>query len=164
MIKTNEEQMKVKTVKIDSRRYSILKERGYTKDSINRNGEYEELKNRLLNIGGEAVVFFDEDIDKDKIITRGESFIHPQIKIMRGAISHCHSNSSEIWSKKQKSRNLYTGYALSIDGIWRQHSWVMEGLILIETTIAREAYYGFRMERYEAEFFCMSNSAVRYPT
>ena len=54
-----------------------------------------------------------------------------------------------------------TGYALSDDGMWRQHSWCIcdageeyiEDSIIIETTEKRLAYFGFIMDEEESEEF-----------
>lgn len=65
----------------------------------------------------------------------------------------CHSNSLKIW---RTNYNIYgedslyylcTGYALSEDGIWRRHSWLIDksNKHIIETTREREIYCGYAM-------------------
>lgn len=53
------------------------------------------------------------------------------------------------------------GYALSIDGMWRQHSWMMlrgaRSVKIIETTEKRVAYFGFVMTQKESLDFCDQN-------
>ena len=46
-----------------------------------------------------------------------------------------------------------TGYALSDDGLWRSHSWVVTDEVLYETTVARELYFGIELEEEEALWF-----------
>ena len=47
-----------------------------------------------------------------------------------------------------------TGYALSRDLLWREHSWAWDrDGRLIETTETRTRYFGIRMDGPEAEWF-----------
>jgi len=48
---------------------------------------------------------------------------------------------------------IVTRYALSDDGMWRQHSWVLVGERLVETTEEREQYFGVVLSDGEAEEF-----------
>ena len=52
---------------------------------------------------------------------------------------------------------LVTGYALSDDGLWRQHSWVMDDQVIYETTVKRTQYYGFVLDPAEAVRFWVTN-------
>lgn len=39
-----------------------------------------------------------------------------------------------------------TGYALSPDGLWRQHSWAYgDNLMIYETTVERVMYFGVEL-------------------
>jgi hypothetical protein len=54
--------------------------------------------------------------------------------------SNCHDNCAKLF-KKGKLKELHTGYALSDDGLWRQHSWgISSNNKIIETTIPRLIY------------------------
>ena len=58
---------------------------------------------------------------------------------------------------------MMTGYALSADGIWRQHSWLVafdneDYPYIVETTEERISYYGFAMTYEECEIFLYWNS------
>lgn len=116
------------------------------------------LRTRLLSIGGEEVVPVFED-DLKKILNRGIPLINPIIKLIRGRPISCHSNSCEYWADHQKASELMTGWGLSEDGLWRQHSWVriIKSGKVVETTIPRSIYYGFVMTPEEAGEFCSSN-------
>ena len=86
--------------------------------------------------------------------------------IIQGETSQCHTNSAMLW-EANKSRTLEgpyreelalaTGYAMSEDGLWRQHSWCVlrtpARVKVVETTVPRVAYYGFVMTHAEAERF-----------
>lgn len=152
-------QRKVKTSKIENSRYSVLQESGYTADSIYDKGQYEDIKKTLLDIGGEAVVILPDE-HKEAVETRGKSFVRPKIKMKRGFVSQCHLNSASLWIKNIFKRRLFTGYGLSEDGVWRQHSWVMEGSTVIETTEERIVYYGFQLSKEEAMEFYRQNVLV----
>ena len=58
---------------------------------------------------------------------------------------HCHNNAAVVAT--ERGWELWTGMALSDDGVWRVHSWVRipsTGTIG-ETTMSRVVYYGVRL-------------------
>lgn len=57
----------------------------------------------------------------------------------------CHDNSALL--ALAKGWDCWTGMALSVDGIWRTHSWVVEPktLRVYETTVLRAVYYGVKL-------------------
>ena len=60
------------------------------------------------------------------------------------AQSNCHGNCEKLLNKKL-IQNIYSGYALSSDGLWRFHSWGFDfESNLIETTEPRLLYYGIK--------------------
>ena len=125
--------------------------------------KYEELKQRLLEVAGQAVCLHIED-DLLDILRRG-SFIRGYHAIMmRGDDCRCHANSAACWDTNRGLIKIATGYALSRDGMWRQHTWCVKwnGAIdawqVIETTERRLLYYGFVMNRHECEMFLLNNA------
>ncbi|VBB17637.1 hypothetical protein YASMINEVIRUS_100 [Yasminevirus sp. GU-2018] len=56
--------------------------------------------------------------------------------------SACHDNCYKLY-KKDRSNKVYTGYALSADGLWRNHSWIIKDGSIIETTEKRVLYLGY---------------------
>lgn len=129
--------------------------RGYTDEIEEQCKPVLALKQRLLDIGGcEACLPAYED-DLDNILKHGQLWDNITQKMMRGAPSQCHRNSCELWYNNRKSCEkgfaviICTGYALSKDGFWRQHSWLVQAKpranVVIETTEPRVAYYGFGM-------------------
>jgi len=122
---------------------------------MSRYPELIPLRERLLSYGGEEVCisFYEEDLERilsRGVIRKGTS------KLMRGEPSNCHSNSARLWKANQNKVSIWTGYALSKDGVWRQHSWCV-GDKLYETTEKRVAYYGFELTEEEAEDFYDEN-------
>lgn len=144
--------MKTKTP--DRKWLGLARERGFTL----RTGDpkHRSLKNILLEIGGWGVCINLEP-DLEKIVTRGYRF-PGRSKSMKGAPCQCHSNSAFCWDANRELCAICTGYALSRDGMWRQHSWVFthDGVV-VETTEKRVAYWGFLMTPRECEDFLADN-------
>lgn len=76
--------------------------------------------------------------------------------------NRCHFNSARMWDANRGKCQIATGYALSDDGCWRQHSWVVQPLTvkyrIWETTEPRIAYFGFIMTDEECEDFLYQNN------
>ena len=77
------------------------------------------------------------------------------VKLIKGAPNGCHKNSAKLWSEGKGK--IVTGYALSDDGLWRQHSWVNAGNQLIETTEPRVIYFGYTLDEDESKEFDNNN-------
>ena len=176
---------RIKVKKMDEDWKERLKDRWWAtnyagnKDNFTEvQGRMLKLRDKLISYGGEEVCFFDIDSDLNKLMARGELIIirdsapnnidEALLKLVKGEASQCHKNSSIVWSSNRESKKfdgklyLVTGYALSEDGMWRQHSWCLlkqpDGTnTIIETTLKRVAYYGFEMDEEEALHFALSN-------
>jgi len=74
-------------------------------------------------------------------------------------ISNCHGNASKLWTKSEQLQ-LVTGYALSNDGLWRQHTWVWNPSTdeLIEITVRNEKYFGVVLSDEEAANYFLANN------
>jgi hypothetical protein len=136
--------------------------RRQARDAICHQPGLRELKRRLLAVGGEEVCFAYIEDDLSKILGHGQAFSGGRrARVMRGAPSCCHSNSARLYEANPGKLLIATGYGLSDDGIWRQHSWcVLAGpgqTHLVETTRRRTAYYGFILTEQEARQFCVDN-------
>ena len=124
--------------------------------------KYEELKQRLLKVAGQAVCFHVED-DLLDILRRGQFIRGYHARMMRGEASRCHSNAAACWDANRGLTKIATGYALSRDGMWRQHTWcvrwnaAIDAWQVIETTERRLLYYGFVMNAAECELFLLNN-------
>jgi hypothetical protein len=74
----------------------------------------------------------------------------------------CHANISSLW--KRRLRDIVaigTGYALSADGLWRQHSWGVRRQGILETTALREKYFGILLQGSDADSFADANLKVK---
>ena len=133
----------------------ITKEqRDYIQKGLKKYPELKPLRKKLLLIGGEEIVPREEP-DLDKIIKRGKLFKNKAILTKLRAIS-CHSNAAELFATK--GYKIATGWALSDDGLWRQHSWCVDGKNnIVETTKRRKRYFGVVLMQKEAKKFYHEN-------
>ena len=114
-----------------------------------------ELHKKLLSFGGYRTCLPVVEDDLDNILDRGQLWLGANPIMMLGQPSQCHRNSAACWEANRNKTILCTGYALSEDGMWRQHSWLVnyKAQRIVETTVERVAYFGFAMTRNEAQAF-----------
>lgn len=119
------------------------------------------LKEKLLSFAGDAVCLPGYEEDLTEILDCGQFWIGNNIKMMRGLPSQCHYNASRLWEQNKNQSHICTGYALSPDGMWRQHSWLIWNKArsnqIVETTVPRILYYGFVMTNEQCEEFADNN-------
>lgn len=136
--------------------------------------EFLKLHGLLLSIGGYETCFPYVEEDMANILARGR-YYGGFSKMMKGKPSRCHENACNLWTVNKDKHDVHiaTGYALSADGMWRQHSWLVQRYQtatqhrtrIIETTEKRVAYFGYEMGNEfdpelgmsEAEEFCYWN-------
>lgn len=120
---------------------------------------YHNLKRKLLSFGGVAVVpVFEEDLKKIK--ARAQLFVPDgeySYRFERGHPSDCHSNVAGLWDLTKGDVRIVTGWALSDDGLWRQHTWGLRYGTIIETTVKRKKYFGYILNEAESEKFFEEN-------
>jgi hypothetical protein len=122
-------------------------------------GEYNELiplRKKLLSISGREMVPSKEP-DLDRIISKGDEINPHNIIFTKGRSNECHENSALLYKNGESITEIGTGWALSDDGLWRQHSWAMRGSELVETTVERSVYYGILLKNDEAQEFINKN-------
>lgn len=102
-----------------------------------------ELHRRLVSLGGWAVCVRDEDI-APVLLAEGSAASGAGAEMRIGRPRDCHDNCREL-TRQDPALSWHHGYALSTDGMWREHSWCVrpDGGI-VETTVERVAYYGVR--------------------
>jgi hypothetical protein len=104
-----------------------------------------ELERRLLDLGGVMALLFLPDPQIDKLLDRGHYFPGARALMHLGDPSACHANGAMMFVESRGEVRVASGYALSPDGLGRQHSWgidPVDGRIL-ETTERRVRYYGY---------------------
>ena len=146
--------MKIKTNKPDSAWLRRARKAGITLKTGNKDCQ---LKKTLLDIGGWGAVIPAIEPDLLSILKKGRRFSGSS-KSMKGEPSRCHSNSAACWDENRELCKICTGYALSKDGMWRQHSWVLTNNgVVVETTEKRVQYFGYVLTEEECERFLESN-------
>lgn len=110
--------------------------------------EWESLCEILLTYGGEVVVphlrpnrLLSQIIQQGSVVPEEQ-----QIEYIPGEDNNCHRNADAL-VQKGLATSFGHGYALSDDGLWREHSWAWgpKGH-LIETTEPRDRYFGIRLD------------------
>ena len=106
-----------------------------------------DLRDRLISFGGESVCMTFGEPDVKEILQFGQLWADPNPVIIRGEECRCHENALRLMRFSNGARRLCTGYALSDDGMWRQHSWCIEKrprtVRIVETTEERVMYFGY---------------------
>jgi hypothetical protein len=116
--------------------------------------ELQQLNDLLLKIGGVFVVPPNR-IDGDVPALLATGFV------MCGKITHrpmspnkCHGNVAAAWRQREPDMvGIGTGYSLSPDKLWRQHSWGVLRNGLLETTEKRLKYFGILLQGKLADHF-----------
>lgn len=100
-----------------------------------------ELRDRLVALGGWAVCMRDPRL-ASVLLAEGSDVPGADAEMRLGDPGRCHDNSATL-VRHDPSLVCHYGYALSDDGMWREHSWCVkpDGGI-IETTAERVAYFG----------------------
>lgn len=119
------------------------------------------LKGRLLDFAGDAVCLPAYEPDLENILEYGQFWLGYNAERMPGENCRCHSNSARLWEANWDRTVICTGYALSADGMWRQHTWLIHrkprSNRVVETTEPRILYYGFAMTPEMCEEFANNN-------
>ncbi|MCW3819808.1 hypothetical protein ONA91_35770 [Micromonospora sp. DR5-3] len=96
----------------------------------------------LLSFGGSLVVPpVRPEFDLEELLASGSAF-GSAVRCVQGDVGECHRNVAARWIDGA-IESIGTGYALSADDLWRQHSWGVDpDGALVETTDERRAYVG----------------------
>lgn len=119
------------------------------------------LEQLLLTHGGTLLAYRHEP-DLKILLQRGEVFAEPA-ELVPGEPDRCHPNVARFWSEHRDACAIVTGYALSEEGWWRQHSWLLRRQVapgvarFVEATISRLKYFGVILTKAEAEHFVQVN-------
>lgn len=126
------------------------------KDWAERDPDLVRLRNRLLKEGGEEVVP-NKEPDLEILLNQGHVIQPIEVLNYNMQDSQCHRNARALYLDDASVTDIGTGWALSDDGLWRQHSWAMRGDEIVETTQDRVLYYGIILEGDELERFIKMN-------
>lgn len=119
------------------------------------------LEHKLLTYGGARMIYrFESDLAE--LLKSGRIF-NEAVEFFPGEAGNCHHNSANLWNENRAERTIATGYALSKDNMWRQHSWLIQThpttkqCSIIETTLQRIKYFGITLTSREAQEFYEMN-------
>ena len=129
------------------------------REAVSKQPELRQLKTLLIRLGGDFLVAPPKpDQDVPMLLQQGFLTSGPILqKIMKS--SSCHRNVAAVWKKKRFGIvGIATGYGLSDDGLWRQHSWGILRDGVLETTQTRLKYFGIVLQGKGADFFAANNS------
>lgn len=137
---------------MDEERKRFLQKR--TDQMLEKRPYLKPLLKRLLSLGGEAVVLWNDNngpYGVAHLIEQGSLFNKQGLEVIKGEPSRCHENVFALWANKPDDYLIVTGYGLSDDGIWRPHSWCVDRKTgkIIETTERREEYFGVEFSEHE---------------
>lgn len=125
---------------------------------------WSQLTKKLLAIDGKEVIWSWREPHLIHLLSNGQ-LCEQAVRMRRGEPIRCHYNAAKLWAKDITSTQLVTGYGFTrADGLWRQHSWIVKGDKLLETTVKRDKYYGVVLTPCEALQFWFDNYVRReYP-
>jgi hypothetical protein len=103
---------------------------------------FRRLNRKLLKVGGQSLVIHPCSNNEvaEMVFRHGESLSKTAIQ-KKMTSNECHRNTAELW-RADKLDAICLGYALSEDGLWREHYWGIKDDHIVETTISRIAYFG----------------------
>jgi hypothetical protein len=129
------------------------------REAIEAQPELVQLTKQVLKLGGDFVVAPPSpDPDACELISHGFVLAGP-IVVKTGEFSQCHRNVATLWKRRRYGIiGIGTGYGLTADGLWRQHSWGILREGILETTVARSKYFGICLQGLRADEFSGCNS------
>jgi hypothetical protein len=145
-----------KSTAIGENQRSLLRRR--LRAAVSLQPEIKTLRALLLDLGGtEMVAPPRRDSDLLALIAAGFVMDDP-VKIELMERNACHQNLARLWRRDRNGLvGIGTGYALSDDGLWRQHSWGVTQRRVIETTQVRAMYFGCLLQGQDADSFAAAN-------
>jgi hypothetical protein len=145
---------RARTDDVDQRAVYAERVQAHDKSHPGYSDAWHTFANRVLDNGGSDVV---PPLSPDPLI----DMLSETGVVVGGAVetlaggppSQCHANAVRLW-RDGRAAAIGTGYALSEDGLWREHSWgISDGGAILETTEARTLYFGIEMRDDFAQWF-----------
>lgn len=111
----------------------------------------------LIGHGGNGVIVpFEHEAICEAIAALGELVVPDGVSLRPGSPNSCHENCLGEWIGSHGALSMATGWALTEK--WHAHSWLMSAGQVIETTSAREKYFGVTFD--EADLLAVCRSMV----
>lgn len=120
---------------------------------------WDALSAAILSRGGQLVVPPTEPEPQiDDMVDNLADWPADPVVLRRGTNNACHANSANAWCRGEVE-SMATGYALSNDDLWRQHTWAITAAgVIVESTGARLAYVGVPLAGVDALRFAFANA------
>ena len=129
--------------------------------AVGQQPEIESLRRLLLELGGIQLVAPPRHDPAVSLLIAAGFVMGGSVQRVIMEEGRCHENVARVWTEKPRGVvGIGTGYALSKDGLWRQHSWVLLREGIIETTVPRAKYFGLLLQGDDADLFAESNLEV----
>jgi hypothetical protein len=118
---------------------------------------WKNLEKKLLSLGGSGVLLHPTEPYAVQLVERGKEF-KQGIRLLPGELHFCHSNVAELWSRDIFKAQIVTGYAIGrTNNKWIEHSWILNGKSIIETTLPFDRYFGVSLGLAESIRFWSEN-------
>jgi hypothetical protein len=114
------------------------------------------LQDKLLSFGGDWVALVPE-CDLKTLMEKGQLF-KDKIILKKMHPDKSHINSAQLWLTNPETYQIATGWALCNDGMWDQHTWLLKGKNIIETTKPMKMYFGIILDNLSAFIFWCANT------
>lgn len=119
---------------------------------------------KLLEFGGEEVCISSWDMFDDLCVIDGQFWFGKDFNQAYNKDFRCHTTTVDLWEILKSNRVICNGFALTDDGVWRQHTWIIhldiddthENIIkreFIEPHSPKIAYYGICMNSMLSESY-----------
>ncbi|MGV8910722.1 MAG: hypothetical protein ACOH1Y_17230 [Propionicimonas sp.] len=118
---------------------------------------WNQLAKNLLKHGGELVCPPGEPEAHLALLLGDLQVWAGPVDMFEGRANGCHANCAGLWLDGW-AQTIATGYALSNDGLWRQHTWCFDEQGLVETTEARDKYVGVELTDVDTLRFVAANA------
>jgi hypothetical protein len=135
-------------------------------EALYQDADRAQLRRNLLRFGGSEVCLSEHEPYLNLLLSeRALVWGGTGSKRLRGGRQReCHANVARRFERRRQGWQIATGYALTDDGLWCRHSWLMNAKSIGETTIQRVAYAGVVLDESEAALFWCENRKLPWPS
>ena len=121
--------------------------------------ELKNLKSLLLSFGGDFIVAPPSQDRHVPTLLKSGFLMSGSVLMKPMRDNMCHQNIAAVWRKGRRGLvGVATGYALSNDGLWRQHTWGFMRDGVLESTEERRKYFGILLQDSAADYFASCNN------
>jgi hypothetical protein len=123
----------------------------------------DQLEQKLLAVGGKAVVYPDDESELARLVAKGKLAPH-KVRLVKGRLNEPLDNVLRYWGQDVENTRVMWGYALCDDDLWRQHVWMVKSKRVLEATLKRRKYFGVALDQYDVlDVWMHQVLATRYP-